>query len=85
MYMYSLGPTQNTLLPLFVRLIIYVPCNNFGVMSGRFLGLTSTKQRLKCLAQHLIVTLGKRISQFVKCWYLSHMIKILLKRTVKSV
>ena len=33
-------------------LILYVPVKNFSVMSGRvFLGLTSTKQRMKCLAQ----------------------------------
>ena len=36
---------------LFV-LILYIPVNNFSVMSGWvFLGLTSTKQRIKCLAQ----------------------------------
>ena len=33
-------------------LILYVPVNSFSVMSGWvFLGLTSTKQRIKCLAQ----------------------------------
>ena len=33
-------------------LILSVPVNNFSVMSGRvFLGLTSTKQGLMCLAQ----------------------------------
>ena len=33
-------------------LILYVPVNTFSVMSGQvFLGLTSTKQRIKCLAQ----------------------------------
>ena len=33
-------------------LIINVPVNIFSVMSGWvFLGLTSTKQRIKCLAQ----------------------------------
>ena len=33
-------------------LILYVPVNNFSVMSGQvFLALTSTKQRIKCLAQ----------------------------------
>ena len=33
-------------------LILYVPVNNFSVMSGRvFLGLTSTEQGLICLAQ----------------------------------
>ena len=33
-------------------LILYVPLDNFSVMLGRvFLGLTSTKQRIKCLAQ----------------------------------
>ena len=32
--------------------ILYVPVSNFSVMSGRvFLGLTSTKQGIKCLAQ----------------------------------
>ena len=43
---------------LFV-LIHYVPVNNFSAMSGRvFLGLTSTKQRIKCIAQgHNIVPL----------------------------
>ena len=42
---------------LFV-LILYIPVNNFSVMSGRvFLGGTSTKQWIKCLAQgHNIVT-----------------------------
>ena len=44
---------------LFV-LMLYVPVNNFSVKSGRlsiFLGLTNTKQRLKCLAQgHNTVT-----------------------------
>ena len=33
-------------------LILYVPANDFSVMSGRvFLSLTSTKQGLMCLAQ----------------------------------
>ena len=33
-------------------LILYVPVNNFSVMSGQvFLGCTSTKQGLLCLAQ----------------------------------
>ena len=33
-------------------LILYVPVNSFSVMSGRVvLGLTSAKQRIKCLAQ----------------------------------
>ena len=33
-------------------LILYVPVKSFSVMSGWvFLGLTSTKQREKCLAQ----------------------------------
>ena len=33
-------------------LILYSPVNNFSIMPGRvFLGLTSTKQRIKCLAQ----------------------------------
>ena len=33
-------------------LILYIPANIFSVMSGWvFLGLTSTKQRTKCLAQ----------------------------------
>ena len=33
-------------------LILYILVNNFSVMSGQdFLGLTSTKQRIKCLAQ----------------------------------
>ena len=33
-------------------LVLYVPLDNFSVMSGLvFLGLTSTKQRIKCLAQ----------------------------------
>ena len=33
-------------------LILYVPVKSFPVMSGQvFLGLTSTKQRIKCLAQ----------------------------------
>ena len=33
-------------------LILYVPVNNFSVMSGRvFLGWTSTKQGLMCLAR----------------------------------
>ena len=33
-------------------LILYVPVNNFSVMLGRvFPGRTSTKQRIKCLAQ----------------------------------
>ena len=37
---------------------LYIPIVNFSVMSGRvFLGWTSTKQRIKCLAQgHNIVT-----------------------------
>ena len=36
---------------LFV-LILSSPVNNFSVMSGQvFLGLTSTKQRIKCLAE----------------------------------
>ena len=36
----------------FYDLILYVQINSFSVMSGRnFLGLTSTKQRIKCLAQ----------------------------------
>ena len=40
--------------------ILYVPVNNSSVMSGRvFLGGTSTKQRLLCLAQgHNTVTLS---------------------------
>ena len=39
-------------------LILYVTVNNFSVMSGRvFLGCTSTKQGLMCLAQgHNAVT-----------------------------
>ena len=33
-------------------LILYVPVNSFSVMTGSvFLGLISTKQRIKCLAQ----------------------------------
>ena len=33
-------------------MILYVPVNKFSVMSGQFfLGLTSTKQGLMCLAQ----------------------------------
>ena len=43
-----------TLTNMFVcfDLIIYEPVNFFSVMSGRvFQGWTSTKQRLKCLAQ----------------------------------
>ena len=38
--------------------MLYIPVNNFSVMSGRvFLGLTSTKQGLMCLAQgHNAVT-----------------------------
>ena len=36
----------------FVCLILYIPVNNFSVMSGQVLfGWTSTKQRIKCLAQ----------------------------------
>ena len=38
---------------LFV-LMLYIPVNNFSVMPGKcpvFLGRTSTKQRIKCLAQ----------------------------------
>ena len=40
-------------------LMLYIPVNNFSVILGRlFLGLTSTKQGLKCLAQgHNEVTL----------------------------
>ena len=35
-----------------VGLILHVPINNFAVMPRRvFLGRTSTKQRVKCLAQ----------------------------------
>ena len=35
-----------------IWLILYVPVNNYSVMSGcAFLGWTSTKQRIKCLAQ----------------------------------
>ena len=42
---------SQTLFCLF-DLVLYVPVNNFLVKSGRvFLGLTSTKQRLMCLAQ----------------------------------
>ena len=39
--------------------ILYIPVNNFSVMDGGvFQGLTSTKQRIKCLAQvHETVTL----------------------------
>ena len=39
-------------------LILYVPVSNFSVVSGQvFLGLTSTKQGLMCLAQgHNAVT-----------------------------
>ena len=42
-------------------LILYIPVNNLSVMSGRvFLGLTSTKLGLMCLAQgHNTVTLVK--------------------------
>ena len=33
-------------------LILYVPVNTFSVMTGRvFPGLSSTKKRIKCLAQ----------------------------------
>ena len=33
-------------------LVLYVPANNFSAMLGRvFLGRTSTKQLIKCLAQ----------------------------------
>ena len=33
-------------------LILHIPVNNFSVMSGWvFQGVTSTKQRIKCLAQ----------------------------------
>ena len=35
-----------------IDLILYVPVNSFSVMPGQvFLGLTSTKQRTRCLAQ----------------------------------
>ena len=35
-----------------IDFILYIPVNHFSVMSGLvFLGLTSTKQRIKCLAQ----------------------------------
>ena len=30
--------------------MLYVPVNNFSVMSGLFLGCASTKQKIKCLA-----------------------------------
>ena len=33
------------------ELMLYVSINNSSVMSGCFLGLTSTKQRIKCLAE----------------------------------
>ena len=33
------------------ELVLYIPVNIFSVMLGLFLGLTNTKQRLKCLAQ----------------------------------
>ena len=34
-----------------IDLILNIPVNNISVMSGQvFLGLTSTKQRIKCLA-----------------------------------
>ena len=41
-------------------LILYVPVNKFSVMSGQvFLGWTSSKQQIKCLAQgHNTVTLS---------------------------
>ena len=51
---------------LFV-LMLYVPVNNFSVMLGPFpvfLGWTSTKQRIKCLAQwHNTVPPDKSVSQ----------------------
>ena len=45
-------------------LILYVLVNNFSVMSGWvFLGWTSTKQRIKCLAQgHNAVPSGEAIT-----------------------
>ena len=48
---YWLFPCDDTLFCLF-DLILYVPVNNFSFMLGRvFLGWTSTKQGLMCLAQ----------------------------------
>ena len=45
-FTYHMGPVW-----LFF-LILYVPVSNFSIISGWvFLGLTSTKQRIKCLAQ----------------------------------
>ena len=36
----------------FVCWFLYTPVNNFSVMQGLvFLGLTSTKQKIRCLAQ----------------------------------
>ena len=44
--------SQNTFQNNRFGLILYVPVDIFSVMSGRvFLGLTSTKQRIKCFAQ----------------------------------
>ena len=52
----------------FFVLILYVPVNNFSVMSGRvFLGWTSTKQRIKCPAQGhntiTVTTLAVRLTR----------------------
>ena len=33
------------------ELMLYIPVNNFSVLLGYFLDLTSTKQRTKCLAK----------------------------------
>ena len=51
-------------------LILYVPFNIFSVMSGEvFLGLTSSEEWIKCLAQrHNTVTpLEVRLEQFQGC------------------
>ena len=43
-------------------LIFYIPVNDFSVMSGQvFLGWTSTKQKIKCLAQELNAVLPVRL------------------------
>ena len=44
--------TKHNIRPCLFVLILYVQVNNFSVMStSLFLGLTSTKQRIECLAQ----------------------------------
>ena len=60
-------------------LILYMPVNNFSVMSGRvFLGLASTKQSIKFLAQEYNAVPPVRQDLQTVGWYFSFLLKLKL-------